>query len=85
LGDDHFVADIQQMQHSEELVETVRSERAAVALPLTEYRWRFPDRAEAMARAYLSTAFTMPKIAAALDVSIKTVSRAVAAWEADHR
>ena len=84
LGDDHFVGQIQQMQQSEELVDTVRAERAAVALPLTEYRRRFPDRAEAMARAYLSTAFTMPKIAAAFEVSVKTVSRAVAAWEAAH-
>ena len=73
LGDD-FVAEHQQLQQSDELVETVREERAALALPLIEYRRRFADRTEAMARAYLSTAFTMPKIAIAFDVSVKTAS-----------
>jgi len=34
-----------------------------------------------MARAYRSTAFTMPQIAHAFGVSTKTVSRAVAAFE----
>lgn len=34
-----------------------------------------------MARAYLSTAFTMPNIAHAFDVSVQTVSRAVRIWE----
>jgi putative transposase len=81
LGDDCFVAEHQQLQQSEDLVETARVERAAVALSLTEYRKRFPDRDEAMARAYFSTAFTMSKIAVAFNVSIKTVSRAVAIWE----
>lgn len=81
LGDDDFVAEYQHLQQSVELVETVRAERAAVALSLAEYRRQFPDRAEAMARAYLSTAFTMPQIAEAFEVSVKTVSRAVASWE----
>lgn len=85
LGDDDFVAEHQQLQQSEELVETVRAERAAVALSLAEYRSRFQDRTEAMARAYLSTAFTMPDIALAFDVSVQTVSRAVKAWEGRSR
>jgi putative transposase len=81
LGDDDFVSEHQHLQWSEALVETVRVERAAVALSLSEYRNRYPDRTEAMARAYLSTAFTMPTIAEAFGVSVKTVSRALAAWE----
>ena len=81
LGDDDFVSKHQQLQQSEELVETVRAERAAIALPLAGYRIRYPDRVEAMARAYLSTVFTMPKIAVAYGVSVKTVSRAVATSE----
>lgn len=81
LGDDDFVAEHQQLQQSEQLVETVRTERAALALSLAEYRSRFTDRKEAMARAYLSTAFTMPMIALAFDVSVQTVSRAVKGWE----
>jgi hypothetical protein len=48
---------------------------------LNEYRNRFADRTEAMARAYQSTAFTMPQIALAFDVSVQTVSRAVKTWE----
>lgn len=81
LGDDAFVSDHQQLQRSEELAEIVRTERRAVALSLSEYRARYADRDEAMARAYLSTAFTMPEIAGAFGVSTKTVSRAVAAFE----
>jgi putative transposase len=85
LGDDDFVAEHHHLQQSEELVDTLRVERAAVALSLAEYRSRFPDRTEAMARAYLSTAFTMPMIGHAFGVSAKTVGRAVAAWEAAAR
>lgn len=81
LGDDAFVAGYQQLQRSEGLVETVRTERRAVALSLAAYQARYADRSEAMARAYLSTAFTMPQIADAFGVSIKTVSRALAAFE----
>ena len=62
-------------------METKRMERRAVALPLINYQDRYPDRDEAMARAYRSTAYTMPQIATAFGVSTKTVSRAVAAFE----
>lgn len=81
LGDDAFVSEHQQLQRSEALVEVVRTERRAVALSLAAYQARYADRGEAMARAYLSTAFTMPQIACAFGVSAKTVSRAVAAFE----
>lgn len=81
LGDDDFVSAHQQLQRSEELVEVVRTERRAVALPLSEYQVRYSDRGEAMARAYLSTAFTMAQIGSAFGVSAKTVSRALAAFE----
>ena len=81
LGDDAFVSKHQQLQRSEELVEIVKTERRAVALSLGEYQARYADRSEAMARAYLSTAFTMPQIACAFGVSAKTVSRAVAGFE----
>jgi len=81
LGDDGFVSEHQQLQRPEGLAENARDERGAVALPLAEYRIRYADRDEAMARAYLSTAFTMPQIASAFGVSTKTVSRAVAVFE----
>jgi hypothetical protein len=38
-----------------------------------------------MARAYLSTTFTMLMIALAFGLSAKTVGRAVAAWEAANK
>jgi hypothetical protein len=85
LGDDEFVSKHQHLQQSEDLFDVARAERRAVALPLKDYQRHFHDRAEAMARAYLSTAFTMPKIAVAFGVSVKTVSRAVAAWEKTNR
>jgi len=50
-------------------------------LTLPAYVERYADRTEAMARAYLSTAFKMAQIAAHFGVSTKTVSRAVAAFE----
>lgn len=81
LGDNAFVEKHQQLRRSEEFGEAAKAERRAVTPSLREYRNSFVDRNEAMARAYLSTAFTMPQIAAAFGVSTKTVSRAVAEFE----
>lgn len=79
LGDVYFVSDHQHLQQSEELVEILPWSAPRSQMSLSEYRSRFPDRTEAMARAYLSTAFTMPMIALAFGVSAKTVGHAVAA------
>ena len=46
--------------------------------PLAQYKIRNSD--EAMARAYLATAFTMPHIADAFHLSSRTVRRAVSAF-----
>ena len=81
LGDDEFVSAHQQSQRADEFVEAIKTERRAVALSLLEYQARYANRDEAMARAYLSTAFTMPQVARAFDVSTKTVSRAVVVFE----
>ena len=81
LGSEEFVAAQQQSQRSSELRETVMAERRAVALPLATYRSTYANRDEAMARAYLSTAYTMPQIAVAFGVSTRTVSRALCAFE----
>jgi len=81
LGDDAFISVYQELQQSEKLIETKRSERRAVALPLSDYQDQYPDRDEAMARAYASTAFTMSEIARVFGVSTKTVSRAVSGFE----
>lgn len=81
LGDETFIAQYQFLQQSEKLAETSRAQRGAVTWSLDEYQRRYKDRNEAMAHAYRSTAFTMPQIATAFAVSVKTVSRAVAAFE----
>lgn len=81
LGDDDFVSTHRQAHRAEAFVEASKTERRSVALSLDEYRARYPARDEAMARAYASTAFTMPQIARGFGVSTKTVSRAVAAFE----
>ncbi|MDB5916420.1 MAG: hypothetical protein JWR40_654 [Massilia sp.] len=75
LGDDAFVSANQQGQDTDTLVEVVREERRAVALPLSEYASRFSNCNEAMALAYLSTAVTMPEIAHAFGVFTRIVSR----------
>nr|WP_314608006.1 transposase [uncultured Janthinobacterium sp.] len=80
LGDDAFVSAHQQSQRSNAFKDAPRQQRRAVTLSLAQYQARYADRDEAMARAYLSTAFTMPHIAGAFHVSTKTVSRAVSAF-----
>ncbi len=81
LGDDAFVSKHENMRPADELGETSKAERRAVAPDLASYQAMYADRNEAMARAYLSTAYTMPQIADAFGVSTKTVSRALAAYE----
>lgn len=80
LGDDAFVSAHQQSQRSNAFKDTPRQQRRAVALSLAQYKALYNNRDEAMARAYLSTAFTMSHIAAAFHVSSKTVNRAVSAF-----
>jgi hypothetical protein len=82
LGDETFVSQYKKAQRPAGLAEAVKTEREAVTLTLPAYLDQYADRTEAMARAYLSTAFKMPQIAAHFGVSTKTVSRAVAAFEA---
>lgn len=81
LGDDAFVARCQDEQRGERLREVSKAHRRSVALSLTAYRERYPERAEAMARAYLSGAYTMAEIGAHFGVHYMTVSRAVKRFE----
>ncbi|KAB8044573.1 transposase [Janthinobacterium aquaticum] len=82
LGDEAFVATHQQSQQSASCKYASRAQRRAVALVLEDYQLRYPDRDEAMARAYLSTAYNTSQIAAAFGVSGRTVSRAIQSFEA---
>ena len=77
LGDEAFVAEPSNTRRHEKLPSIAKTQRRAVSLSLEEYQVLHPDRDEAMAHAYHSTAYTMEQIAAHFGVSAKTVSRAV--------
>jgi len=59
---------------------TSRRSRRTLAYSLEEYASIYPERNEAMARAYNSTAYSMQEIGTFFGVSEKTVSRAVREW-----
>ena len=54
-------------------------------MPLDDYRQRYRNRNEAMARAYLSGAYTMSEIGEHFGVHYMTVSRAVRQFEKNNR
>jgi putative transposase len=85
LGDDTFVEQFWRDKKLEALREVSKAHRRSVALPLAEYRQRHSDRIEAMARAYLSGAYTMSEIGAHFGVHYMTVSRAVRRFEQNSR
>jgi len=83
LGTESFVE-----QHApkgrepESLREVPRAQRRAIAKPLSYFESAYPIRPEALARAFLSGAYTMREIADHFGVHYSTVSRAVRWWEA---
>ena len=77
LGDEAFMAEPSNTTRHEKFSAIAKTQRRAVSLSLEEYQVRYPDRNDAMAQAYHSTAYTMEQIAAHFGVSSKTVSRAV--------
>jgi len=82
LGDESFVNCAQMAStRSERLRELSKAHRRALAKPLAAYASDYSDRNEAMARAYLSGAYTMQQIGAFFGVHYMTVSRAVRKYE----
>jgi REP element-mobilizing transposase RayT len=77
LGDENFLESHRQTGDEDVLREVSKAHRRSVALPLDEYQARFPDRDEAMARAYRSGAYAMAEIGRHFGVHYMTVSRAV--------
>ena len=75
LGDEAFVA--QYKHHPKALREVSKAQRRSVALVLTDYQEGSRTRKEAMARAYLSGAYTMAEIGDHFGVHYMTVSRVV--------
>lgn len=81
LGSDAFIARHRECAQIQISDETAREQRRVGAMPLDYYANKFERREVAMAEAYRSTAFSMSEIAAHFRVSVKTVSRAIAAME----
>ena len=77
LGDDEFVQRHQSPLAVKRLREVSKAHRRTVAMTLPQYQAHYTDKDEAMARAYLSGAYTMALIAEHFDVHYMTVSRAV--------
>lgn len=82
LGSDMFVGEHRQIvEKPEKLRELSRAHKRSVALTLSGYQERYSQRNEAMARAYLSGAYTMAEIGRYFKVHYMTVSRAVKKYE----
>ncbi len=81
LGSDDFVEKYHGDSNNQELREISKSQRKVLALSLAEYQKRYNDPKEAMARAYLSSAYTMVEIGEYFHVHYRTVSRAVRGFE----
>ena len=81
LGDASFIAQHQHLGPPDAHPEISRAQRRSLALSLADFQQQFPERDEAMARAYFSTAFTMAQIATQFGVASRTVSRAVKNFE----
>lgn len=77
LGDTGFVAQQRQRALHRTLRGVAKAQRQQGVPSLREYRVRYPQRNEAMARAFHSAAYTLGQIAASFGVSSKTVARAV--------
>lgn len=80
LGDEDFVAQYKGACSEDILGGVTKQQRKIHVLPLQQYLQRYPERNEAMARAYWTTAFTMKEIAKQFGVSSATVSKAVKAF-----
>ena len=81
LGDDNFIGQYKQNKKPEALQEISKAHRRILALSLDEYKQNHPSRNEAMARAYLSGAYSMAEIGKYFGVHYITVSRAVRKFE----
>jgi putative transposase len=81
LGDQAFVAQHGDRLETADFTAVIMAQRRIAVLTLDQYENNYPDRDEAMAQAYRSTAFTMIEIARHFRVSDKTVGRAVRRYE----
>ena len=71
----------QEDSKTERLREVSKAQRKSLALDLSVYRKHYSDRTEAMARAYLSGAYSMSEIGEHFGIHYMTVSLAVKCFE----
>ena len=82
LGNESFNTEkIQLIEKTETLREVSKAHKRSIALTLVDYQKRYEQRNEAMAKAYLSGAYTMAEIGEHFKVHYMTVSRAVRKYE----
>lgn len=82
LGNESFNTEkIQLIEKKETLREVSKAHKRSIALTLVDYQKRYEQRNEAMAKAYLSGAYTMAEIGEHFKVHYMTVSRAVRKYE----
>jgi putative transposase len=77
LGDADFVAEHARAGDADKLARITKMQRRATVPALSDFEKQYPQRDEAMARAYHSSAFSMTAIGAHFGVGYSTVSRAV--------
>ena len=78
LGNDKFVTDYRQTtEKPEKLSEVSKAHKRSIALSLSDYQKSYPQRNEAMARAYLSGVCTMAEIDQYFKIHYMTASREV--------
>jgi hypothetical protein len=86
LGGERFVEQFSGMPLlPDRLREVPRAQRRALSKPLSHFEQRYPDQRDAMARAFLSGAYTMLEVAAHFGGNYSTVSRAVRRFAAPTR
>ncbi len=78
LGDGEFIEQFKSIDTLADVVGISRTQRSLLAPSLSAFQEKYPDRNEAMARAYASNAYTLAAIARHFAVSVSTVSRAIA-------
>ncbi len=82
LGNDRFIDEHRRsIEKPEKLREVYKAHKRSIALSLADYQKKYLQRNEAMARAYLSGAYTMAEIGGHFKVHYMTVSRAVKRYE----
>lgn len=81
LGDESFVTKYQDGSKNDQLRDISKAQRKTLAPELTVFQQMYPNRDEAMARAYLSGAYTMKEIALHFGCHYMTVSRSVKSYE----